>query len=119
MAEEVKLDIKRPRGTRDFMPREMVLRRNVESIIRNTFSLFGFQEIQTPIFEQLALFDLRSGEKFKEDIFHFVNPTKDESEDQTVEFCLRPELTAPTCRFYVTDDLGASSKPVKIFYIGP
>ena len=119
MAEEVKLDIKRPRGTRDFMPREMVLRRNVESIIRNTFSLFGFQEIQTPIFEQLALFELRSGEKFKEDIFHFVNPTKDESEDQTVEFCLRPELTAPTCRFYVTDDLGASSKPVKIFYIGP
>ena len=119
MTEDVKIDIKKPRGTRDFMPREMVLRRNVESIIRNTFSLFGFQEIQTPIFEQLALFELRSGDKFREDIYRFVNPTKDDAEDQTVEFCLRPELTAPTCRFYVTDDLGAGSKPIKIFYLGP
>lgn len=119
MSEKVKIDIKRPRGTRDFMPREMTLRRNVESIIRENFSLFGFQEIQTPIFEQLTLFELRSGDKFREDIFHFVNPTKDDSEDQTVEFCLRPELTAPTCRFFVTEDLGASPKPVKAFYLGP
>lgn len=119
MSEPVKIDIKRPRGTRDFMPREMALRRNVESIIRTTFSLFGFQEIQTPIFEQLSLFEIRSGDKFREDIFRFVNPTKDDVEDQTVEFCLRPELTAPTCRFFVTDDLGAGSKPIKVFYIGP
>lgn len=119
MSETIKIDIKKPRGTRDFMPKEMALRRNVEGIIRNTFSLFGFQEIQTPIFEQLSLFELRSGDKFREDIFRFVNPTKDDAEDQTVEFCLRPELTAPTCRFFVTDDLGAGSKPIKVFYIGP
>lgn len=118
MSETTKIDIKKPRGTRDFMPKDMALRRNVESIIRKTFSLFGFQEIQTPIFEQLSLFELRSGDKFREDIFRFVNPTKDDAEDQTVEFCLRPELTAPTCRFFVTDDLGAGSKPIKVFYIG-
>jgi histidyl-tRNA synthetase len=119
MSEKAKIDIKKPRGTRDFMPREMMLRKNVESLIRTTFGLFGFQEIQTPTFEQLSLFELRSGDKFREDIYRFVSPTKDDAEDQTVEFCLRPELTAPTCRFFVTDDLGAGSKPVKVYYIGP
>ena len=119
MSEKLSVDIKKPRGTRDFMPKETLLRRNVEQVIRKTFESFGFQEIQTPIFEKLTLFEVRSGDKFREDIYRFLNPTKDEYDGETVEYCLRPELTAPTCRFFVTDDLGAGTKPVKSYYIGP
>jgi histidyl-tRNA synthetase len=119
MSEKLSLDIKRPRGTRDFMPKETLLRRNVERTIRESFESFGFQEIQTPIFEQLTLFEVRSGDKFREDIYRFYSPTKDEYEGEKVEYCLRPELTAPTCRFFVNDDLGAGTKPIKSYYIGP
>lgn len=111
-------DVKRPKGTRDFMPQDMLLRRRVEAVVRGTFESFGFAEIQTPTFETLALFQVRSGEKFREDIFRFVNPTKDSGEEATVEFCLRPELTAPTCRFFVSGDLGATTKPMKAYYMG-
>ena len=58
MSEKLSVDIKKPRGTRDFMPKETKLRRNVEQVIRKTFESFGFQEIQTPIFEQLNLFEI-------------------------------------------------------------
>ncbi|MHA2365880.1 MAG: histidine--tRNA ligase [Candidatus Hodarchaeales archaeon] len=112
-------DIKRPRGTRDFMPKEIIVRKQVENEIRKSFELFGFQEIQTPIFETIALFELRSGEKFRDDVYHFIGPTKEQQEGGTVEYCLRPELTAPTCRFFVTGDLGATPKPLKAYYIGP
>jgi len=42
-----------PRGTRDFLPDEMHKRRYVESLFRRVFESYGYQEIQTPTFEQL------------------------------------------------------------------
>ncbi len=61
-----------PRGTMDFLPHEVAHRRYVEEIIRKTFESFGFQEIQTPIFEELALLAARSGEEIREGPFHFL-----------------------------------------------
>ncbi|MGC1121838.1 MAG: histidine--tRNA ligase [Candidatus Methanofastidiosia archaeon] len=99
-----------PRGTMDFLPEEMAQRRHVEDVVRKTFESFGFQEVQTPIFEEFALLAARSGEEIREGMFTFV---ADE-----VEYALRPELTAAVCRMIVTGKMDMP-KPYKVYYLGP
>lgn len=99
-----------PRGTMDFLPEEMAQRRYVEEIVRKTFESFGFQEVQTPIFEEFALLAARSGEEIREGMFTFMA--------DGVEYGLRPELTAAVCRMIVTGKLNMP-KPYKFYYIGP
>jgi len=99
-----------PRGTRDFTPEEMQKRQYVEENIRSTFQSFGYQEIQTPTFENLKLFTAKSGETIIDEIYSF----KDKGGR---DLALRPELTAPVIRFYV-DKLQMRPKPLKLFYFG-
>ena len=40
-----------PKGTRDFDPEEVSRREYIFNIIKESFSLFGFQPIETPSFE--------------------------------------------------------------------
>jgi histidyl-tRNA synthetase len=94
----------------DYLPDEMAQRNYVETIFRKTFESFGFQEVQTPIFEEFALFEARSGEEIRDAMFTF---TADE-----VEYALRPELTAAICRMIATGKL-ILPKPYKLYYIGP
>ena len=100
----------KPRGTRDFSPEEMQKRQYVEDDIRSTFKKFGYQEIQTPMFEELKLFTAKSGENIIQEIYSF----KDKSNR---EIALRPELTAPVIRFYI-EQLQMQPKPLKLCYFG-
>ena len=99
-----------PRGTRDFTPDEMQRRRFVEGIMRNTFIVFGYKEIQTPTFENLELFKAKSGDTIIDELYTFTDKGGR-------ELALRPELTAPVIRFYV-DKLQMEPKPLKLFYFG-
>ena len=128
MSEEkkVKIDLSRPTGTRDFMPSDMRKHRHVEKIVRQSLESLGFEEIMTPMFEFFDLFLVRSGEKFREDVFTFTAPryqaggeNKELSPEDARTFVLRPEFTAPVCRFYIQSDLNTMPKPLKIFYVGP
>jgi len=107
---EEKININIPRGTRDFSPDEMLKRRHVENRIRNIFQNFGYREVQTPTFEHLELFTLKSGEEIIEEIYVF----KDKGNR---DLALRPELTAPVIRLYV-EKMQMEPKPLKLFYIG-
>ncbi|MEA3559399.1 MAG: histidine--tRNA ligase [Candidatus Thermoplasmatota archaeon] len=104
------LDFSRPRGTRDFKPEEMRARRKVESIMRNTLSSYGYEEIATPTFEYSDLFIARSGPQILEQIYDF----KDKGDRDLV---LRPELTAPVMRMY-NSDLKSRPKPLRLQYFG-
>ena len=99
-----------PRGTRDFTPEEMQKRRYVENSMRNTFQRYGYKEVQTPMFETLELFTVKSGDAIIEEIYAFTDKGGR-------ELALRPELTAPVIRFYV-DKLQMEAKPLKLFYFG-
>jgi histidyl-tRNA synthetase len=102
--------IQRPRGTRDFAPDEMETRRYFESLMRDVARTHGFREVSTPIFETLDLFVVKSGPGIVEEIYAF----KDKGDR---EICLRPELTAPVIRFFVSD-LTTFPRPLKMFYFG-
>ncbi len=104
------MEISRPRGTRDFLSEEMKQRKHVENTFRRVFENYGYGEIKTPIFENLSLFTMKSGEAIKEEIYHF----KDKGER---DLALRPELTAPVARLYL-NELQRSPKPIKMYYFG-
>jgi len=99
-----------PRGTRDFTPEDMQKRRYVEASMHTVFQSFGYQEIQTPMFETLELFTTKSGEDIIEELYSFTDKGNR-------DLALRPELTAPVMRFYV-DKLQMQAKPLKLFYFG-
>ncbi|MDD1770444.1 MAG: histidine--tRNA ligase [Methanomassiliicoccales archaeon] len=102
--------IQRPRGTRDFGPKEMEARRDLESSFQDVAERFGFREISTPIFEHTELFTLKSGPNIVEEMYAF----EDKGGRQ---IALRPELTAPAMRFFV-NDLTNMPRPLKIYYFG-
>lgn len=88
----------------------MKKRRYVEGVIREKCKKWGFEEIQTPTFEKLELFTLKSGEEIINEIYGF--------EDKSGrELALRPEITASVIRFYL-NELIAKPKPLKLFYFG-
>jgi histidyl-tRNA synthetase len=82
-----------PRGTRDFMPGEMVRRNYVIDVIRRVFENFGFQPVDTPAFESWELFSKKGGggDEIKNEIYYF----RDKSER---ELGLRFDLTVPLAR---------------------
>jgi len=99
-----------PRGTRDFTSIEMQKRLIVENKIRTTFKKFGYNEVQTPVFETLDLFTAKSGEGIINEIYSF-------QDKGGRDLALRPELTAPVMRMYI-DRLQMEPKPLKLFYFG-
>jgi histidyl-tRNA synthetase len=101
---------KRPRGTQDFLPDKLGIYSQVQQVVQETFEAYGFQKIQTPMFEEFALFAARSGEDIREGMLTFIC-------DDT-EYALRPELTAPVCRLLATNELKNIPKPYKLYYIG-
>ncbi|MBM4240151.1 MAG: histidine--tRNA ligase [Euryarchaeota archaeon] len=104
------MDILKPRGTRDFLPEELNRRKYVENTLRKVFETYGYSEIKTPIFEELSLFTMKSGEGIKEQIYHF-------QDKGGRDLALRPELTAPVARVYL-NELQKTSKPLKMYYSG-
>ncbi|MBE2899439.1 histidine--tRNA ligase [Methanothermobacter thermautotrophicus] len=104
------MDISRPRGTRDFLFAEMRNRKEVEGVLRRTFETYGYHEIKTPIFEELKLFTVKSGEEVVNQIYHFTDKGGR-------ELALRPELTAPVARLYM-NEMQKKPKPIKMYYFG-
>jgi len=100
---------KTARGTRDFLPVDMIKRDYVEKIVKEIFESFGFQRIQTPTFEEFELFAKRSGEEIRDGMFTFFCDNQ--------EYALRPELTAAVCRLITTGKLNIP-KPYEVYYIG-
>ncbi len=102
------MKIERPRGTRDFLPDEMEKRREIERIMRRTAENYGYREINTPTFEHLDLFTIKSGEDIIQEIYAF----KDKSGR---DLALRPELTAPVMRMFV-NECSVMPRPLRFYY---
>ncbi|MCL2156858.1 MAG: histidine--tRNA ligase [Methanobrevibacter sp.] len=100
----------KPRGTRDFLFDEMKERKKVENILRDTFEVYAYQEIKTPLFEDLSLFTTKSGEEIIDQLYNFKDKSKR-------EIALRPELTAPVARLYL-NEMQKTAKPIKLYYFG-
>ncbi len=102
--------MQRPRGTRDLYGDELRRIRRVQKGLEEVFKRYGYDEIETPIFENLELFTKKSGSEIMDQIYHFEDKSKR-------KLALRPELTAPAIRLY-NNELKSRPKPLKIYYFG-
>jgi histidyl-tRNA synthetase len=96
--------IQSPKGTRDFYPREMLVRRYITDAWRRTALRHGFDEIDGPTFESAELYAVKSGEGILSEMFG-VFSGKDPEDVERVKagappLGLRPEFTPTLARMY-------------------
>jgi histidyl-tRNA synthetase len=103
-----------PRGTHDVLPSEHLWSHTVRTMEELT-ALYGWGRIQTPGFEDTALFVRTSGEA--SDVVHKEMYTFVDRSNRSLT--LRPEGTAPIARAYVEHGLFREPQPVKVFTIAP
>lgn len=109
------MEIKRPRGTNDFLPGQTAKWQYIEAKLREICGDFGYDEIRTPIFEDTDLFMRGVGETtdiVQKEMYSFVDNGKR-------NITLRPENTASAVRAFVENKMFADAQPTKLFYIGP
>lgn len=105
-----------PKGTRDFGPAEMARRNYIFNTIREVYSLYGFEQIETPAMENLSTLMGKYGEEGDKLLFKILNSGDFlrgiSSEDlasgatghlaaQLCEKGLRYDLTVPFARYVV------------------
>jgi histidyl-tRNA synthetase len=103
-----------PRGTHDVLPSDQPLWRKVTGEAERLCALYGYRRIQTPVFEDVDLFQRTSGEGsdiVQKEMYVF----EDRSGRQ---LALRPEATAPICRAYLEHGMHREPQPVKLYTLG-
>lgn len=102
------------RGTQDLLPETSRIFREIEVRARNKASLFGYGEIQTPLFEFSDVFHRTLGDTSDivgKETYTFLDRGGD-------SLTLRPEGTAGISRAFISEGL-AQNIPLKLFYCGP
>jgi histidyl-tRNA synthetase len=122
-----------PKGTRDFIPEEMVKRNYIFDTIRTVFQRYGFLPIETPAMENLSTLLGKYGEEGDKLLFRILNsgdflskasPQKIAAGDSNAlsfDICekgLRYDLTVPFARFVVQHQ-NEISFPFKRYQIQP
>src|SRR5215468_5550000 len=108
--------IRTVRGTYDVLPSEVGIWHALENRLRQTFHLYGFGQIRTPVFESTELFIRGVGEEtdiVSKEMYTFTD--RDESKSLT----LRPEGTAAVIRAYIEHQLQSEARMLKLYYIAP
>lgn len=100
------------KGTRDFYPEDLALRRWLYERMREVSEAFGYEEYDGPFLERLELYAAKSGEELvKEQSFVFA--------DRGGEMiALRPELTPSLARMVAMRSKGLA-RPLRWWSFGP
>jgi histidyl-tRNA synthetase len=110
-----------PRGTRDFYPADMAVRRYIEGVWRTASINHGFDEVEGPTIEHIDLYTHKSGPGIVNELFQ-VYSGKDEQQIAAIRagddapYALRPEFT-PTLARMVVAKAAQLPKPIKWFAI--
>ena len=106
-----------PRGTRDLLPGEASRFLHLIATARELTDRYGYRPIETPVFEQAAVFERGIGEVtdvVEKELFR-IAPRTEEAE----VWALRPEPTAGIVRAYVQHGMQTRPQPVRLTTIGP
>lgn len=98
-----------PEGVQDYLPGECYNKRKIEDCIRNIFFYSGYEEIETPAFEYLDVFNGDIINIEQEKMYKIV-------EAGSRILVMRPDLTMPIARIAATK-LKKSTLPLRLSYI--
>ena len=107
--------IKAIRGMRDILPPETSRWQWVESVAREVFDLYGYQEIRLPLLERTELFARSIGEEtdiVAKEMYTFPDRKGD-------SLTLRPEATASVLRAVLENRLEKGAGVKKFYTLGP
>src|SRR5450432_3103286 len=106
-----------PRGTRDLLPDERAAFRRLETIASMLARRYGYREIETPMFEEAAVFERGVGavtDVVEKELFRIARRS-----EEGESWALRPEPTAGIVRAYVEHGMQTWPQPVKLTMTGP
>ena len=95
------------KGTRDFYPDDMRIRNWIVDAWRRVSLRNGFEEYDSPIFEYLDLFTVKSGQEIAGQLFNFVDRGGR-------QLAIRPEITPSLARM-VNAKINSLPRPIKWF----
>ncbi len=120
-------------GMRDILPLEMDVRIKLQGIIRDTYSRYGFTEIETPLVEHIENLTSKQGGENEKLIFKILKRgdnlkrgteklkagelSEEESFDALTEEGLRYDLTLPLSRYYSANQ-ASLPQPFKALQMG-
>lgn len=103
------------RGMQDIFSEQIYLWQHIEENAKKILEVFNFQEIRTPIVENVEIFLRSIGEDT--DIVEKEMYIFQDKKGRTI--ALRPEGTASIVRAYIQQSLFNKPSPQKFYYIGP
>ncbi len=109
-----------PRGTRDLLPEEARRWSVAEARPSDLAERYGFERIDTPLFERVDLFARGLGDSsdaVEKEMFR-VSGAKG-SEEERAEWALRPEPTAGIVRAYIEHGMQVLPGPLRLWMLGP
>ena len=108
-----------PRGTRDLLPDERAAFLRLERIAQDLATRYGYQLVETPLFEQSEVFERGVGsatDVVEKELFR-VQAGRGDAERE--RWALRPEPTAGIVRAYVQHGMQNLPQPVRLTLTGP
>jgi len=106
-----------PRGLRDLLPPERQAFARLERLAAELAGRYGYRPIETPLLEQVAVFERGLGEVtdvIEKELF-LLQPREEDGE----RWALRPEPTAGIVRAYIQHGMHTWPQPVKLAMTGP
>ena len=110
-------------GMKDILDREMTIRNHVMQLIRETYTTFGFTQIETPCVEHIENLNSKQGGENEKLIFKILKRgeklriSEAQKELDLVDSGLRYDLTVPLCRYYA-NNAAALPSPFKALQMG-
>ncbi|MCK4966383.1 histidine--tRNA ligase [bacterium] len=98
------------KGTRDFLPDEMIAREEIINTLKRIFQKYGFQPLETPSIEFLDILTGKYGKEGEKLIYKLAYKGGN-------ELALRFDLTVPLCRVMAMNP--GITKPFKRYQIQP
>jgi len=98
-----------PRGTRDLLPDEVAVKRQIENKAGKLFRSYGYEEVITPTFEFMEVVETGTGGSIREELFLFMDR-------EGGILSLRPEMTVSIARLAATH-LQDAGFPQRLFYM--
>jgi len=110
-----KIKYQRPRGTYDILPEDWVYLDMILNSCQEMARFYGFQRIETPIFENAEIFTrgIGAGTDIVEKEMFLIKGGRKKP------LALRPEGTAGLVRAYIEKGMGNWIKPVRLWHFGP
>jgi histidyl-tRNA synthetase len=116
----VATSLRAPRGTRDRLPDDSAAWARAETTAGDLAARYGFEAIETPLFEATELFVRGLGEgsdAVAKEMFRVSGAAG--SDEESAAWALRPEPTAGIVRAYLEHGLHVRPGPLRLTLIGP